>query len=633
MDRERIDGWCERAIIALVLGILTFGPLATGAVRPVEFLVLQGLTVAALCLWGIRLWLKPRPQLLIPPLAWAVAAFTTYAVVRYSLADIEYIARLELIRVLVYASLFFIILNNLHRQETVNLVGYWIVFLAMGIAFYAGYQFFTHDSRVWHFSNEAYKGRGTGTFINANHLAGFLEMILPLGLAYTIVGRMKPLLRVLLGYASIVIAAGIGFSLSRGGWLATGLALMVFFVILLFRRGSRIPAALALLIMLLGVGYYASQSSLVQKRAESVLKDTTQREYSRYQLWLPAVDLWRENIWLGIGPAHFDYRFRSVRPQDIQLRPDRVHNDFLNTLVDWGIAGLALVLTAMALVWLGVARSWRHVGAVAADIGSRRSNRFAFVLGGSIGLLALFFHSITDFNMHIPGNAILAVALMALLASHLRFATERWWFSLQLPAAALVTLGLVAGAGTLAWTGIRRAAEHTQLVQAGNAPNYSTTQATILQRAFDVEPKNFETAAGIGECYRVQSWEGGENYAELAETAIRWFARASKLNPYDSFSILRQGMCLDWLGRTEEATPCFSKAEELDPNGYFTVAHVGWHYVQTGDYAAARPWFERSLRLQRESNPIAQNYLDLCNQRLLEAATNTAPGRLSLPAQ
>ena len=58
-------------------------------------------------------------------------------------------------------------------------------------------------------------------------------------------------------------------------------------------------------------------------------------------------------------------------------------------------------------------------------------------------------------------------------------------------------------------------------------------------------------------------------------------------------------MCLDWLGRHDEAGPYFSQAEALDPNGYYTVAIVGWHYVQIGDYAAAKPWLERSLRLGR----------------------------------
>ena len=83
MNREALDRWCERGILALVLAILVFGPLATGAVRTRSFLIIQGLTVGVLLLWGARFWLNPRPQLLWPPICWAVVAFTVYAIVRY----------------------------------------------------------------------------------------------------------------------------------------------------------------------------------------------------------------------------------------------------------------------------------------------------------------------------------------------------------------------------------------------------------------------------------------------------------------------------------------------------------------------------------------------------------------------
>src|SRR5690606_24096728 len=82
----------------------------------------------------------------------------------------------------------------------------------------------------------------------------------------------------------------------------------------------------------------------------------------------------------------------------------------------------------------------------------------------------------------------------------------------------------------------------------------------------------------------------------------------------------RWGMVLDFLNRHDEAEKLFFKADELDPNGYYTCAHVGRHYVESGQYAAARPWLERSLRLWWRDNPIAEENLRIANQRLLEAA-------------
>ena len=149
MFRERLDRWCEWGVLVLVLAVLTFGPLATGAVRPGEFLVIQGLTIAAVLLWTIRVWLKPKPRLLWPPVCWSVIAFVVYAMIRYNQADLEYPARQELIRIAVYALLFLVILNNLDRNQTAQIISCVVVFLGMAIAFYAVYQFLTGSDRIW----------------------------------------------------------------------------------------------------------------------------------------------------------------------------------------------------------------------------------------------------------------------------------------------------------------------------------------------------------------------------------------------------------------------------------------------------------------------------------------------------
>src|SRR6185369_15420653 len=224
MNREVWDRWCERGILALVLAILIFGPLALGAVRNLEFALIEVLTLCVMGLWILRMWLNPRLRLLWPPICWAVLAFSVYGVVRYLQADVEYVARLEMLRVVVYAFLFLAILNNLHRQETTQIITFTLLFLAMAISFYAIYQFLTGSNRVWTFL-KPYPHRGSGTYINPNHLGGFLEMLLPLGLAYTLTGRLKPVTKVMFGYVSLAILAGIGVTLSRGSWISTSLAL------------------------------------------------------------------------------------------------------------------------------------------------------------------------------------------------------------------------------------------------------------------------------------------------------------------------------------------------------------------------------------------------------------------------
>ena len=140
------------------------------------------LALGVLALWGARLWLNSRLHLLWPPVCWAVAGFTLYSIGRYLTADIEYVARQELTHILVYAFLFLAILNNLYRRESAKIIVSTLVFLAMAISVYAGYQFLTHSTRVWHFPVPPMTFGASGTYISRNHLGGFLEMLLPLGL-------------------------------------------------------------------------------------------------------------------------------------------------------------------------------------------------------------------------------------------------------------------------------------------------------------------------------------------------------------------------------------------------------------------------------------------------------------------
>jgi len=633
MNRVFLDKWCERGMLGLVLAILVGGPLALGAVNPPAFLVLEGLTLGVILLWGLRLWLSPRARLLWPPICWAVAAFAVYAIGRYRTAEIEYVARQELIQTLVCAFLFFAILNNLHRQESTQTISLALIFLALGISGYAIGQFLTHSDHVWGFVTP-YTGRGCGTYICPNHLAGLLEMVLPLGMAYMLLSRVKTVTKVFIGYASLVILGGIAVSLSRGGWFATALMLLVFFTVLSFRRTHRLPS-LVLLGLLLAAGAYLGPKSLsLQSRLEDMFP-AGKISNQRFELWRPAVELWRENIWWGIGPAHFNYRFHEHRPADIQLEPDRVHNDILNTLVDWGIVGAAIVTAAWVLLYAGVFKTWRYVHGTLGDFGRKQSNKLAFVFGASLGLLAILFHSALDFNMHIPANAILAVALMALLTSHLRYATERYWITPGPWTKIIASVLLLAGLAYLGNQTCRAAREWVWLNRAAREPNYSPTQAAALKQAFAAEPMNPETAFTLGEVFRIQSWEGGDNYRELAQQAMEWYARGIKLNRFNGFNYLRYGMCLDWLGRHDEAGPYFNRADEHDPSGYYTAANIGWHFVQVQDYAAARSWLERSWRL--EHNLIAESYLQIVNRKIFEAATNAGKPfnglRLPLPAR
>ena len=626
MDREKLDVWCERGIFWLVLAILVASPLFTGMVRPQDFVIVEWLTVLLLLVWLCRFWINPKHRLFWPPVCWPVLLFMGYAVVRYLTADIEFAARQEMIRVLIYGFLFLVIVHNLHRLETTQTAAMTLIFLATALSLYALVQFLTDSDRVWHFVRPAiYHKRGSGTFINPSNLAGYLEMLLPLALVFTLATRFNQLQKVLMGYATLTIFTGIVVTVSRGGWLATGITLVVLFGWLFQYRDYRLQSLLLLAGLVTIVILFFLTARLSPNRIDS-LRSINQNEL-RLRLWQPALQIWKQNPWWGGGPAHFDFLYRQYRPvkdfpDQAQVRPDRAHNDYLNTLADWGLVGALLVVAAWGSFYWGVFRSWRFVQRAQNDFATKRSNKSSFVLGGALGLLAILLHSFVDFNMHIPANAILAVTVMAFVTGYFRFATEKYWHTVYGPLRLGITLLLLGATVYLGIQSWRRTIETHWLMKAEDLPYYSKEQLSVLQKAFAAEPKNFETAYWIGEGYRMTSWQGGEDYKELAQTAMRWFKRSMELNPYDPYSVMRYGMCLHWVGQHAEADAYFKRAYELDPYGYYTLAHIGWHYVQLEDWPKAKEWFERSLNMFWTDNPIARSYLEIVNRKLAEAGAS-----------
>jgi O-antigen ligase len=553
---------------------------------------------------------------------WGALAFMVYAVLRYLTSDIEYVARQEMIQVLMYGFILFAVITNLHRLELTQIVT--VVLLALGtlIALYGVYQFLAGSDRVLNFIRpEGYHRRGSGTFISPNSFACYLAMLLPLGLAYTLSGRLSHVQKVLVGYASLVIFAGIVSAVSRGGWFATCVAVLIFFFLLFRQRDYRLQSLLLAVGLIVVAGGSLRLAKLSEGRKQRMNLEV-QGEDIRLRLWQPALAMWKDHFWFGVGPDHFDIRFRQYRPADdlLQYRPGRAHNDYVNTLADWGLMGFALVGTAWGLFFWEVFRSWKYIQRSQNDLAAKRSNKSSFVLGATLGLVAILVHSFVDFNFHVPALALVAVILLGLVTGHFRFATERYWYTVRWPLKITVSILMLAGISYLGVQTWRHTRECYWQTVAEDNLSRPAERIAALKMAFAVEPRNPETSYDIGEALRLLSWEGSEGFQQKALEAMDWFQKARALNSYHPYPLIRYGMCLDWLERYREAEGYFKEADRLDPNGFYTAAHLGWHYFQVGDYVRSRNWFERSMSIFWHDNPISQAYLQILKSKIPPAS-------------
>jgi hypothetical protein len=261
-----------------------------------------------------------------------------YAAIRYLLADVEYVARLEALRILVYGLLFFLILNNLHRQDSIHILLAALLGVGTLISVYALYQFLTGSNQVLGFAKPpAVHGRGSGTFICPNHLAGYLEMLIPVALAILILSRGGALTRILAAYAALMMAAGLAVSVSRGGYLSASIALCAFAGVLIqfrsFRRyvwwGLAAAVVARALFWPLPPDRRRLRLMFVQGQQENAL--------GRLDLWRPA-RMWLDHPWFGVGrDISISGSRRIVRKR---FNPGVLGpNDYLNALADWGAVG------------------------------------------------------------------------------------------------------------------------------------------------------------------------------------------------------------------------------------------------------------------------------------------------------
>lgn len=613
----------NRSVLLLIFGVVVYNALAFGGVRPVDQVVAMIMIGSALSLFAVRslvsgkrIWTGGVPGLLM-------LAFFVYACVRHNFADTEYASRRELIEVALAVSLFFLTLNSVEKL----VAGRWLIggllLVAAGLALYAVFQYFTRSELVWaSVRPDQYRGRGSGTFVNPNNLAGFLETVLPLGIALVANSRLSWTMRIVAAYCVLAIVAGIVVTFSRGGWLAAfaGLGLISIWMTLVQRR--RVGWLIAILVGLAILGGLVSSSFIMRERISVAIKELEGEQIStRRVIWQSAWELWKANPWLGVGADHFQYRYFAHRDPWLQTNPVRVHNDYLNTLCDYGLVGFGLAFSAGAALFLGACRALIRARGETARNRRGDGDTMNLLAGAVAGALALAVHSLFDFNLHIRANLFLAAVVAGLIAVGIRESLEPGTRKRPgLSSAPVLRRWLGAGAAIALVAGciwqLRSGLPEALALRRFNAAAWGSREAQeALQHATRSEPGNPQTLMRLGDHFRQLSMLGEGDYEERGREAIHWYERARAQMPWSPLPPMSLGMCLDWLGRHDEAGKYFERMIRLDPNGNRAKAMMGWHYFQIEDYAESRKWIQQSLEGRHPLDSVALNYDGLLRSR------------------
>ena len=305
-----------------------------------------------------------------------------------------------------------------------------IVTIGVFEAFYGLTQYLTGSQTIFGYVKKYDLEEATGTYINRNHYAGFLEMVFPFALAFALrefwklqrksaqslpnVKRMAvpsgvPKFVAWLAIA-IVLFVGLICSRSRMGIIAAFLSILVIFALAwLSRFQGKAGILLCAVFLGLSVGLivWIGAGSVVE-RFQVVNQEYASRDYSRVSIWRNTLELISQHPWLGTGLGTFPIAYTSVQSNFLGEFVNHAHNDYLELASDLGIpAALALISCFM---WF-LARAIRTSRAAIDSL-----DRF-LALGCAGSLVAILLHGLADFNLYIPANALLFASILGLTAS------------------------------------------------------------------------------------------------------------------------------------------------------------------------------------------------------------------------
>jgi O-antigen ligase len=262
-------------------------------------------------------------------------------------------------------------------------------------------------------------GHATGTFVNRNHLAGYLELTIACGIGLLLAlrdtreFRWSRLLETLLGpkgrlrLALVVMVVALVMSHSRMGNAAFFSSLMIVggvFVLLdkEHRRRNGLILASVLLIDTMVVSQFFGLEKLKNRIVETRLQDVVvdgriveQANELRGDVFTQALLLAQDKPLLGQGAGSFEAVFAPYAG-GIPLHFDHAHNDVLQFVIEYGAIGSLPLFAFVGLsLWYALAAMRKRESLYRSGIG----------FGSAMAIVSLMIHSFTDFNLQIPANA------------------------------------------------------------------------------------------------------------------------------------------------------------------------------------------------------------------------------------
>ena len=380
--------------------LIAFSVLAFGGVEEWAQAGLEVGVAILLVYWAIRVFALQTDQIFVSPFFLPLTAFllVVLAQLAFRTTASPYHTRVELQLLISY-----LILIHLMSQAYLQ-SRHWhgLVWFLMGLGFFVSMfgilQQLTFNGKLYWFREMRYGGAAFGPYVNRNHFAGFAELVIPIALVPLVLGKVRRerlFLVVLFALAPIVALV---LSTSRGGIVSFTVEIALLSVLLLLRsiRSKYVLlGGMVVTVALFAVSWIGVQQVLERLSRTSAQEVTSGKRAAMRQ------DTWRifqDHPVLGTGLGTLQLVFPHYDSAYDGKVVDHSHNDYLEAMAETGILGTLCCAGFLAIL---LVESFKGLGRLGTSLNS------ALNLSGLVGCCGLLVHSLFDFNLHIPANALL----------------------------------------------------------------------------------------------------------------------------------------------------------------------------------------------------------------------------------
>jgi O-antigen ligase len=399
-----------RVIRAGVCVLVAFSVLAHGVVEPWSEAVLEVGAAVLLLAWAARALTGDDFQVVWNPLLGPLVALWIVAAVQWiaGLSAVPFLTQIELLKYSALLALFFLCVQSFRTRAHWHTFVWFLLILGFGVSLFAILQHFTFNGKIYWVREIPFGGIPFGPYVNRNHFAGLMELLIPPGVAILILGGERRDQLPLITLFTLLPIGALFLTASRGG-IMSFLAEMGFLVILIILRrrekkelvaGAAVVTLAAILVSWLGIG------SALERFA--TYKSLEVSEGMRLAMVQGSLHIFRDHPIMGTGLGTLQEVFPLYETIYTGFIVNHSHNDYAEALAETGaIGGLCFLAFLVLLFWTG----WKLLAV------DQEAKNFAYHAGALVACLGLLVHGTVDFNFHIPSNALIFLLQAALATS------------------------------------------------------------------------------------------------------------------------------------------------------------------------------------------------------------------------